>query len=144
MVDRVPSVKRITLSWATDRSFTPVAQLVAPSHLASSKTRASSNPTSNISFQLNACACVSLSYHEHVSLDPQGLHQSWVGTVGTYNRIRSPVNRYVPKMSPFQGRPRWLGRLSSWLLKSISWVQFSPSAHIYVRTRRDFSCVKND
>ena len=31
-------------------------------------------------------------------------------------------------------RPRWLGRLSSCLLKSISWIQFSPSAH----TRRDF------
>ena len=31
--------------------------------------------------------------------------------------------------------PRWLGRLSSCLLKSISSVQFSPSAH----TRRNFS-----
>ena len=31
-------------------------------------------------------------------------------------------------------RPRWPGRVSSCLLKSISWVQFSPSAH----TRRDF------
>ena len=35
-------------------------------------------------------------------------------------------------------RPRWLGRLSSCLLKSISRVQFSPSAH----TRRDFSLHK--
>ena len=37
-------------------------------------------------------------------------------------------------------RPRWLGRLSSCLLKSISRVQFSPSAY----TRRDFSCIKID
>ena len=35
-------------------------------------------------------------------------------------------------------RPRWLGRLSSCLLKSISRVQFSPSEH----TRRDFSLHK--
>ena len=37
-------------------------------------------------------------------------------------------------------RPRWLGRLSSCLLKSISRVQLSPSAH----TRRDFFLKKND
>ena len=37
-------------------------------------------------------------------------------------------------------RPRWLGRISSCLLKSISSVQFSPSAY----TRRDFSCIKID
>ena len=36
-------------------------------------------------------------------------------------------------------RPRRLGRLSSCLLKSISWVQFSPSAH----TRRDAFLHKN-
>ena len=36
-------------------------------------------------------------------------------------------------------RPRWLGRLSSCLLKSILWVQFSPSA----RTGRDFFLHKN-
>ena len=35
-------------------------------------------------------------------------------------------------------RPQWLGRLSSCLLKSISRVQFSPSAH----TRRDFFLQK--
>ena len=35
-------------------------------------------------------------------------------------------------------RPRWLGRLSSCLLKSISRVQFSPSAH----THRDFFLQK--
>ena len=34
---------------------------------------------------------------------------------------------------------RWLGRLCSYLLKSISWVQFSPSAH----TRTDFFLHKN-
>ena len=37
-------------------------------------------------------------------------------------------------------RPRWLGRLSSCLLKSISQVQFSPSAH----TRRDFFLHKKN
>ena len=36
-------------------------------------------------------------------------------------------------------RPRWLGRLSLCLLKSISRVQFSPSTH----TRRDSSCTQN-
>ena len=33
------SVIRLTLGWVIDRSFTPVAQQVAPSHLASSRTR---------------------------------------------------------------------------------------------------------
>ena len=35
-------------------------------------------------------------------------------------------------------RPRWLGRVSSCLLKSISRIQFSPSAH----ARRDFFLCK--
>ena len=41
--------------------------------------------------------------------------------------ILSFYNRYAR-------RPRWLGKLSSCLLKSNSWVQFSPGAH----TRKDF------
>ena len=44
---------------------------------------------------------------------------------------------YIPKYEVYiyiSRRPRWLGRLFSCLLKSISRVQFSPSAHI----RRDF------
>ena len=40
---------------------------------------------------------------------------------------------------PTYRRPRWLGRLSSCLLRSISRLQFSPSAH----TRREFSLRKN-
>ena len=38
---------------------------------------------------------------------------------------------------------RWLGRLSSCLLKSISWIQLSPSAHTIVLVGA-FSCVKID
>ena len=40
------------------------------------------------------------SYYKHVSLGPQDLDRSWVGT---YDRIRRTVNRNVAKMSPFQG-----------------------------------------
>ena len=37
--------------------------------------------------------------------------------------------------------PWWLGRWSARLLRSISWVQVSPSAYSYART---FACIKND
>ena len=47
---------------------------------------------------------------------------------------------FSPHMRAGVPRPRWLGRLSSCLLKSISRVQFSPSAH----TRRDFFMHKNN
>ena len=43
----------------------------------------------------------------------------------------------APGIICFERRPRWLGRLSSCLLKSIPRVQFSPSAH----TRRDLSLI---
>jgi len=43
------------------------------------------------------------------------------------------------KMEAYEASPGGMvRRLSSCLLRSISWVQLSPSAH----TRRDFSCTK--
>ena len=58
----------------------------------------SSTPTSNISFKRNARAYVI--YHKHVSLSPQVLDRS---SGSTYDLIRRPANRYVPKIPPFQG-----------------------------------------
>ena len=58
----------------------------------------SSNPTSNISFKRNACPCVLL-----ISMSPW-VSRIWIEVwVGTYDRIRRPVSRYVPKIPPFQG-----------------------------------------
>ena len=54
---------------------------------------------------------------------------------GEISPIRTALHIYrSTKYIYISRRPRWLGRLFSCLLKSISRVQFSPSAHI----RRDF------
>ena len=58
----------------------------------------SSDPTSNISFQRIACACVLL--QTCLPGSPGFGSKFWVST---YDRIRRPVNRYVPKIPPFQG-----------------------------------------
>ena len=59
----------------------------------------SSNPTSNISFKRSACACVRLI----INMSPQ-IPRIWIEVwVGTYDCLRRPVNRYVPKIPPFQG-----------------------------------------
>ena len=60
----------------------------------------SSNPTSNISFQRIACAWHCLLLQTMSPWVPRIWIEVWVGT---YDRIRRPVNRYVPKIPPFQG-----------------------------------------
>ena len=58
----------------------------------------SSDPTSNISFQRVACACVLL--QTCLPGSPGFGSKFWVST---YDRIRRPDNRYVPKIPPFHG-----------------------------------------
>ena len=53
------------------------------------------------------------SYYKHVSLGPQDLDEVWVGT---YDRIRRPVNRYVPKIPPFQGGENVIRLTLGWVI----------------------------
>ena len=67
-----PYVKRITRGWVIDRSFTPIAQKVTPSHLASSAGHGF-EPHFERFFYRNACACTP---KKHISLVPQVMKRS--------------------------------------------------------------------
>ena len=72
----------------------------------------SSNPTSNISFQRRiAWACVLL--QTCLPGCPGFGSKYWVGT---YDRIRRPVNRYVPKIPPFQGGENVIRLTLGWVI----------------------------
>ena len=74
-----------------------VAQQVAPSHLASSAGHEFESHFEHF-FSKN-CLRVRLI----INMSPW-VPRIWIEVwVGTYDRIRRPVNRYVPKIPPFQG-----------------------------------------
>ena len=68
---------------------------------------------------------------------PQGQHETKKENRQHEERDTRVTQKYNTRGTQYMQvsrRRRWLGRLSSCLLKSIQWVQFSPSAH----TREDF------
>ena len=103
-------VIRLTLGWIIDRSFTPVAQQVAPSHLASTTGHEFESHFEH-AFSKN-CLRVRLI----INMSPW-VPRIWIEVcVGTYDRIRRPVNRYVPKIPPFQGGENVIRLTLGWVI----------------------------